>query len=967
MGTTAQKLLRVAMSKADIGSAIVDKGRGIVPPYDAEIEYLETTETGTFCIRTGVMMTRYREFDATFSHIRRVSGQSGWKALIGTRYNTTRAMFYISPNATLASVSINFDYGSSTQGAVVSGISTTNPLHIGIRRTGSYATGYVGNKIKNTTAIDFSETTDDLISLLPHYDKIMFRCYGFYILDFDGTLLFDGIPVRVGQTGYLYDRANPYGGPNGNGLYGNLGTGSFVLGPDVGIPSKRVMPKKFSQWGDEIRKIKPADLSDYDSTFLVFYDLDGNSLYYCSKQQVQSWVDESNMPPVPPSPNPNIYSDGRWNWTYDDTRTALTNNTPGFVAPQYTRSDNATMVKVEFDENTEIQLYETDGDVNVDWGDGSNVDTVSDGVPFPHSFLAGKYWIKITISSGKHISLGGNTVPMILPKDATTTSGNRFDAMKCVKELYIGRNFQTVSNTVVGAKNIERIHYDSYWTVENNISSTPYRGTGQGYTNSFIANKYIPYRSMIIPRGYGDLSRNGDAMVGVNIKLIAWHPRARFYGNGGWNFCGFGNQVEHIRIPYIGTVTDSTSALFRYSLRALDIFFGLDILSGVNGNYTFGDCQACRKIVFHNGFSSTRTVSNMFLNCRSLQELVGFNMRNIAIFNTASFQNCYSMKWGDLYLPNVTTFGTSSFSGNVLMFSLKAGTKGTDLVISNNSFTSCVNLLSAEFDGNVTSVGSAAFQGNAKMVVVRFDGNTQVPTLANVNAFANTSALAEIVVPDNLYDDWKAATNWSSTTNGIVNKITKASVYGGYTSRVEYIESTGTQYIDTGVMGDHLTGFEINCTPFAAANQRMGAMGGSPDYLRCYVIQNVGQFTIALNANNDAIHNTNILPEGTTAFKVSYDAELTRGKIDDVDVVLDESYAEEWTTGNTFYLFAQNQGGANMFCQTKLYGAKIFYNDKLIHDYIPVRVDSTGCLYDRMTDDLIYNQGTGDFIVGPDV
>jgi len=46
------------------------------------------------------------------------------------------------------------------------------------------------------------------------------------------TLVRDFIPVRIGTTGYLYDRANPYGGPIGNGLYPNSGTGDFVLGPD---------------------------------------------------------------------------------------------------------------------------------------------------------------------------------------------------------------------------------------------------------------------------------------------------------------------------------------------------------------------------------------------------------------------------------------------------------------------------------------------------------------------------------------------------------------------------------------------------------------------------------------------------------------------------------------------------------------------------------------------------------------
>lgn len=46
------------------------------------------------------------------------------------------------------------------------------------------------------------------------------------------TLVRDFIPVRIGTTGYMFDRAGPTGGPLGNGLYPNSGTGSFVLGPD---------------------------------------------------------------------------------------------------------------------------------------------------------------------------------------------------------------------------------------------------------------------------------------------------------------------------------------------------------------------------------------------------------------------------------------------------------------------------------------------------------------------------------------------------------------------------------------------------------------------------------------------------------------------------------------------------------------------------------------------------------------
>lgn len=46
-----------------------------------------------------------------------------------------------------------------------------------------------------------------------------------------------------------------------------------------------------------------------------------------------------------------------------------------------------------------------------------------------------------------------------------------------------------------------------------------------------------------------------------------------------------------------------------------------------------------------------------------------------------------------------------------------------------------------------------------------FRRSTLVPTLSNVNAFTGTPTVKEIVVPDELYDDWIAATNWNSTTN----------------------------------------------------------------------------------------------------------------------------------------------------------------------------------------------------------
>ena len=41
----------------------------------------------------------------------------------------------------------------------------------------------------------------------------------------DMATIRDFIPVRVGSTGYLYDKVSGQ-------LFGNAGTGDFVLGPD---------------------------------------------------------------------------------------------------------------------------------------------------------------------------------------------------------------------------------------------------------------------------------------------------------------------------------------------------------------------------------------------------------------------------------------------------------------------------------------------------------------------------------------------------------------------------------------------------------------------------------------------------------------------------------------------------------------------------------------------------------------
>lgn len=61
------------------------------------------------------------------------------------------------------------------------------------------------------------------------------RLYRFRMWNWSGTLI-DLIPVRSGNIGYMYDRVS-------RSLFGNQGTGNFVLGQD--IPGVTTMKKHF--------------------------------------------------------------------------------------------------------------------------------------------------------------------------------------------------------------------------------------------------------------------------------------------------------------------------------------------------------------------------------------------------------------------------------------------------------------------------------------------------------------------------------------------------------------------------------------------------------------------------------------------------------------------------------------------------------------------------------------------------
>jgi hypothetical protein len=88
--------------------------------------------------------------------------------------------------------------------------------------------------------------------------------------------------------------------------------------------------------------------------------------------------------------------------------------------------------------------------------------------------------------------------------------------------------------------------------------------------------------------------------------------------------------------------------------------------------------------------------------------------------------------------------------------------------IGSTAFNSCHTLVSMKYPKTLTYIGNQAFQYTGNLIEHDFSQCQQIPTLANSNAFQYLNTNCKIKVPSALYNQWKAATNWSVYANYIV-------------------------------------------------------------------------------------------------------------------------------------------------------------------------------------------------------
>ena len=213
------------------------------------------------------------------------------------------------------------------------------------------------------------------------------------------------------------------------------------------------------------------------------------------------------------------------------------------------------------------------------------------------------------------------------------------------------------------------------------------------------------------------------------------------------------------------------------------------------------------------------------------------------------------------------------------------------------------------------------------------------------------------------------------TKNGKVKQgkwVTKAnpdvSVPAGYT-QLEYIESSGTQYIDTGIFAPN--GFKAvidwEFKAFTSLANVIGADdGGSTFNFLC--IGSSSTYYWQLGAGNAKDSSTK--PKVNTRYNINVSTERNSAYLEiNNESLLTYTNSNSRTTRNLF-IFAENEKGtAKYFSSAKIYSCKIINNNSVVRDYVPAKRNSDGAigLYDLTSKTFFTNDGTSKFTASTEI
>lgn len=183
-----------------------------------------------------------------------------------------------------------------------------------------------------------------------------------------------------------------------------------------------------------------------------------------------------------------------------------------------------------------------------------------------------------------------------------------------------------------------------------------------------------------------------------------------------------------------------------------------------------------------------------------------------------------------------------------------------------------------------------------------------------------------------------------------------------YDAEVEYLQSDGNQWFTLPTtVSESTDAIEIDCRLTGTPEQTRFCYAEAEDSAYHLYINGHGVLAYSSNGNWTEPVNHNRFKVGLVRHKLKLDKKSKKISIDFLEL---NATGTSSRSGTALFMFKQY--GTNPVFQGLIYSVKFWKNGTLKYDLIPVRKNSIGYFYDKVSGTLFSNEGTGNWTIGYD-
>ena len=178
-----------------------------------------------------------------------------------------------------------------------------------------------------------------------------------------------------------------------------------------------------------------------------FIDYDGTILHSYTAAEALA------LTALPENPSHDGLTAQGWNWSLSDMKSQVTEIGKCDIGQMYITDDGKTRIYVHFEEGRTSPYFGigVNGSVEIDWGDGSNTETLTGTsltkvTTVQHIYAPGDYVIKLTVVNGSFSFFGVSGTSHILEKSTTLTPNASGVYTNAVRKIELGNGITNIGD-----------------------------------------------------------------------------------------------------------------------------------------------------------------------------------------------------------------------------------------------------------------------------------------------------------------------------------------------------------------------------------------------------------------------------------------------------------------------------------------------------------------------------------------